>query len=122
MKKVLLLMAILLGGVIAVRRLLPAEGRAGLSGVPAAMMGRMGRMGRMIKACMEHMPDEAPPKVMMSGMRRMQEQNEQLIVLLREQNDLLRERLHVEKTSSVESTSPRASRSKTEETGGVSSD
>ena len=119
MKKVLLLMAILLGGVIAVRCLLPAEGRAGLSGLPAAMMGRMGRM---VEACMEHMPDEAPPKVMMSGMRRMQEQNEQLIVLLREQNDLLRERLPVEKTSSVKSTSPRARRSKTEKTGGVSSD
>ncbi len=47
MKKLLLLVAILLGGAIAIIRNLPAEKRQRLAQLPAAMMGRM----------MEHMPD-----------------------------------------------------------------
>ena len=46
---------------------------------------------------MELMPEDSPPKVMTSGIQRMQEQNEELLALLREQNDLLRERLPAEK-------------------------
>jgi hypothetical protein len=48
MKRVLLFIAILLGGVMVVRRLLPAEWRERLSGLPGSLMGRM----------MEHMPED----------------------------------------------------------------
>ena len=41
---------------------------------------------------MERMPADSPPKVMTSGIRHLQEQNEELLTLLREQNELLRER------------------------------
>ncbi len=90
MKRVLLLIAVLLGGAFAVRRLLTEEQREGLSRLPATFMER----------CMEHMPEDSPPKVMTSGIRRMQEQNEELLALLREQNALLRERLPAERAPS----------------------
>ncbi|MFQ6019518.1 MAG: hypothetical protein ACE5KW_02055 [Dehalococcoidia bacterium] len=64
---------------------------------------------------MEHMPEEAPPKAMMSGLRRIQEQNEQLLALLRE-------RLPVEESSSPESLSSRAEPPQDKETGDLSSD
>ena len=41
MKRVLMLIPILVGGVIVGRRLLPAEWRQGLSRLPGATMGRM---------------------------------------------------------------------------------
>ncbi|MCH7835862.1 MAG: hypothetical protein IH864_03255 [Chloroflexi bacterium] len=87
MRRVLLLTAIVFGGVFVARRLLTAERREGLSRLPGTLMER----------CMELMPEDSPPKVMTSGIQRMQEQNEELLALLREQNDLLRERLPAEK-------------------------
>ncbi len=44
----------------------------------------------MMEKCMDAMPEDSPPKVMTSGIRRMQEQNDELVALLREQNKLLR--------------------------------
>ena len=106
MKNLLLLMGIMLCaamgltigaaivGTVAVRRGLPTERRAKirerLSKAPGAVMERM----------MERMPEDAPPKVMTSGIRHLQEQNEELLALLREQNELLRERAPVVKSSS----------------------
>ena len=90
MTKLLLLIAVLLGGVFAVRRLLTEEQREGLSRLPGTFMERF----------MEKLPEDSPPKVMMSSLRRMQEQNEELLALLREQNDLLRERLPAERAPS----------------------
>ncbi len=90
MKRLLLLTAIVFGAVFVARRLLTAERREGLSRLPGTLMDR----------CMELMPEDSPPKVMTSGMRRMQEQNEELLALLREQNDLLRERLPAERAPS----------------------
>ncbi len=98
MKKLLLLMLTLLGAVFgaaaALHYLFPAERRAhlceGLGHMPGAMMER----------CMQSMPADSPPKVMMSGLRRIQEQNDEVIVLLRQQNDLLRQRAHNGQTSS----------------------
>ena len=55
----------------------------------------MRMMERMMPQCMqmmERMPEDAQPKVMTSGIRHLQEQNEELLALLREQNELLRER------------------------------
>ncbi len=53
---------------------------------------------RMLKGCermMASLPEEAPPKLIMSILPKLQAQNDQIIALLREQNELLRERQHV---------------------------
>ena len=84
MKELLFVTAVALGTVVAVRRLVPAERRTqlreSLAQMPATMMER----------CMESMPEDSPPKVMMSSMRRFEEQNDELLALSREQNKLLR--------------------------------
>jgi type II secretory pathway component PulJ len=74
-----------LGGVVAFR-CLPRKSRVRLT---AAMKRRMAEhMERM----MARLPDNAPPRLVMSILPRLQAQNEQIISLLREQNELLRAR------------------------------
>ena len=51
----------------------------------AAMRRRM--MERMLKA----MPEDSPPKLVMSVLPRLREQNDQILALLKEQSDLLRD-------------------------------
>ena len=85
MKK-LLMVAVLLILVNAVRSLLTEERRERLARLPATMMERG----------MEMMPEGSPPVVMMSGLRRIQEQNDEPLAVLRE-------RLPVQQGSSVES-------------------
>ena len=84
MRKLLFMVAIGIGAVALLRRVLPAEQRAhlqdNLSRAPGAMM----------EHCMEMMPEDSPPKVMMSTMRRIEDQNDKLATLLRKQNTLLR--------------------------------
>ncbi len=84
MKKLLFLTATAFGTAVLIRRLVPGERRAQLREdlvqMPATMMEK----------CMDVMPEDSPPKVMTSGIRRMQEQNDELVALLREQNKLLR--------------------------------
>ncbi|MCH7836925.1 MAG: hypothetical protein IIC26_00300 [Chloroflexi bacterium] len=90
MRKLLILVAILLGGAYAVRGLLGGERGERLARLPATMMER----------CMEMMPEDSPPMVMMSSLRQLQEQSDELLALLREQGELLRERLRVQETPS----------------------
>ncbi len=89
MTKILFLIAIVLGAAAAVRRLLPAERRTqlleSLGEMPATMMER----------CMESMPEDSPPKVMVSTMRRFEEQNDELVGLVREQNKLLKKQTDI---------------------------
>ncbi len=84
MRKLLFMAVVGIGIVALLRRALPAEQRdrwqENLSGAPGAMMER----------CMEMMPEDSPPKVMMSTMRRIEEQNDKLATLIRTQNKLLR--------------------------------
>ncbi len=81
MGKLLFRLLILVGIAYAIRTLMADEQRRqGLGQLPASMMER----------CMEMMPEDSPPKVMMSALSRIQEQNDQLLTLLREQNNLLR--------------------------------
>ena len=84
MRKLLLMVVIGIGIVALLRRVLPAEQRVrlqeNLSSVPGVVMERG----------MEMMPEASPPKVMMSTMRRIEEQNDKLARLLRAQNKLLR--------------------------------
>jgi hypothetical protein len=39
---------------------------------------------------MDAMPDDSPPKLVMSILPRLQEQNDRILLMLEEQNDLLR--------------------------------
>jgi len=83
MKKLFLMVAMVVGIATVVRRLSPerrAELQESLAQAPGAMM----------EHCMEMMPEDSPPKVMMSSMRRFEEQNDVLAALLREQNKLLK--------------------------------
>ncbi len=74
-----------LGGVVAFR-CLPPRSRRRLS---AAMQRRMtGHMERMIA----RLPENAPPKLVVSILPRLLAQNDQIIAMLREQNELLRGR------------------------------
>jgi len=45
---------------------------------------------RMMKRMMASMPEESPPKLVMSILPHLQAQNDEILALLKEQNDLLR--------------------------------
>ena len=45
---------------------------------------------KMMKRMMDAMPEDSPPKLVMSILPRLKEQNDQILVLLNEQNNLLR--------------------------------
>ena len=89
MKKLFFLTAVVLGTAVVVRRLVPSERRTelreSLAQMPMTMMER----------CMEIMPEDSPPKVMMSAMRRFEEQNDELVGLIREQNKLLKKQTDI---------------------------
>ncbi len=75
------------GGVIALR-LIPIEsrhrmGRAAGDWMSKRMIDHMGRV-------MASLPEGAPPKLIASILPKLQAQNEQIIAMLREQNELLR--------------------------------
>jgi hypothetical protein len=71
----LLAVGAVIGGLIAARRLIPSKGR-----------------GRIMERMMERMPPDSPPKLVMSILPRLREQNDEIVALLREQNELLRRR------------------------------
>ncbi len=89
MKELLFVTAIALGTVVAVRRLVPPERRTQLRETFAAMPATM------LERCMESMPEDSPPKVMVSAMRRFEEQNDELLRLMRDQNKLLRKQTEI---------------------------
>ena len=84
MRKLLLIAVVGIGILALLRRALPADQRVrweeNLSGVPGAMMERG----------INIIPEDSPPRVMMSTMRRIEEQNDKLAKLVRAQNKLLR--------------------------------
>jgi hypothetical protein len=82
MRKLLALGAVVVGAVIVVRGLLQSErggARRQLGAVRQRIMARM----------LEGMPPDSPPKLVMSILPRLQQQNDEIIALLREQNELL---------------------------------
>lgn len=93
MRKLLLMVVIGIGAVALLRRVLPADQRTSLredlAKVPGAMM----------EHCMDMMPEDSPPKVMMSSLRRFEEQNDELATLLKEQNKLLKKQNDILKTA-----------------------
>ncbi|HEX6533460.1 MAG TPA: hypothetical protein VF041_02615 [Gemmatimonadaceae bacterium] len=51
------------------------------------------RIRQRMERAMASLPDDAPPKLVMSVLPRLRDQNDQIIAMLREQNELLREHL-----------------------------
>ena len=78
--------AAVIGGVIAFRALSRAPRRR-----LGAALSR--RMLRHMEHMMASLPDSSPPKLVMSVLPRLREQNDQIIAMLQEQNALLREHL-----------------------------
>jgi hypothetical protein len=84
MKKLIALGVVAVGGVIAYRYL------------PRNLRGRLTsavkhRMSEHMEQMMAGLPESSPPKLVMSILPKLQEQNDQILTMLREQNRLLRE-------------------------------
>lgn len=86
MKRSIALGMAVIGGTIALRALSPAQRRRLGAAVRRQMLQRMERM-------MSSLPDDAPPKLVMSVLPRLRDQNDRIITMLEEQNALLREQL-----------------------------
>ena len=84
MRRLLALGALSAGGVIAVRKFLLRQGAR-----PSERPGTTMRQ-RMMARMLEGMPSDSPPKLVMTILPRLQQQNDEIIALLRAQNDLLR--------------------------------
>ena len=82
MKRFLMIVA-LAGAVVLVGQQLGAHNRPRRNG-----FARMRH--EMMKRMMAAMPEDSPPKLIMSILPRLKEQNEQILALLEEQRDLLR--------------------------------
>lgn len=88
MKGLVALGVVALGGAIAFRYL-PRESHNRLrDAVGRRIMTRMEQM-------MASLPEGAPPKLVVSVLPRLQAQNDEIIAMLREQNELLRKQLRV---------------------------
>jgi hypothetical protein len=84
MRRLLVLGAAVVGGVMVARRLVSSE-QDGAADRPRPTMRQ-----RMMARMLEGLPPDSPPKLVMSILPRLREQNDEIIVLLREQNELLR--------------------------------
>jgi hypothetical protein len=87
MKKVFVLGVAAVGGVIAYR-FLPRKLHDRLTSVVKR------RMSEHMQQMMAGFPEGSPPKLVMSILPNLQAQNDQIIAMLREQNELLREQQH----------------------------
>lgn len=86
MKKLIAVGAIVSGGVIALQSLARRPRQRLAAAVRSRMRKRMEHM-------MASLPEGSPPKLVMSVLPQVREQNDEIIRLLREQNELLREDL-----------------------------
>jgi hypothetical protein len=87
MKKLLFMSGILVGGAVAARVLSerqPEPMTRFATKIRERLTSHMGRM-------MEKMPEDSPPRLVISTLPRLAEQNDQILELLREQNALMRE-------------------------------
>jgi hypothetical protein len=82
MNRSIVIGATVIGGVIAFRALRRRLGSA---------LGR--RMLQHMQHMMASLPESSPPKLVMSVLPRLRDQNEQIIAMLREQNAFLRDHL-----------------------------
>ncbi|HJV86934.1 MAG TPA: hypothetical protein VJ698_15820 [Noviherbaspirillum sp.] len=86
MNRSIALGAAIIGGMVAFRAFLKAPDRS-----PGSARGH--RMLRVMERMMASLPENSPPKLVMSTLPRVRDQNEQIITMLHEQNALLRELL-----------------------------
>lgn len=86
MNRSIVIGAALIGGALLLRSLSAQPRRRAGSAFGRRMLQRMERM-------MASLPDDAPPKLIMSVLPRVREQNDQIIAMLQEQNALLREQV-----------------------------
>ena len=84
MKRLIALGVATVGGVIAFRYL-PRNWRGRLSSIVKH------RMSEHMEQMMANLPEGSPPKLVMSVLPKLQAQNDQIIAILQEQNELLRE-------------------------------
>ncbi len=82
----LIALGVAAAGVVIALRCLPRKSRHRLNAATRRWMTK--RMKRM----MARLPDDAPPRLVMTILPRLRAQNDQIIALLQEQNGLLRER------------------------------
>ena len=94
MKRLIALGAVVVGGVIAFRSLPRVPRRRFRAAVSRRMLQRMERM-------MASLPENSPPKLIMSVLPRLRDQNEQIIAMLQDQNELLRKHLDTTREPSV---------------------
>ena len=87
MKKVIALGVAAVGGAIAYRYL-PQKLRDRLTSAVRH------RMSEHMQHMMEGFPEDSPPKLVMSILPSLRAQNDQIIAMLREQNELLRQQRH----------------------------
>lgn len=87
MKRLLVVSGILVGGAVA-SRILSEKQRQPTSRFATKLRQRLkSHMLRM----MEEMPEDSPPRLVMSTLPRLAQQNDQILALLKEQNALMRE-------------------------------
>ena len=75
-----------IGGAIALGTVAPLRRGRFSDAMRRRMRGRMERV-------MASLPDDAPPKLIMTVLPRLRDQNDRMIALLQEQNELLRQQL-----------------------------
>jgi hypothetical protein len=88
MSRFIALAAVVAVGVIAVRSLPRVPRRRLTAAVNRLMLRRMEHM-------MAGLPENSPPKLIMSVLPRLRDQNDQIIAMLRDQHELLRKHLEM---------------------------
>lgn len=91
MKRFIVLGAGVVGGALVFRLLSPVRRRISAN-ISHWMLTRMEQL-------MANLPENAPPKLIMSILPRLRDQNDEIIAMLREQNELLRARPHTPRGS-----------------------
>lgn len=86
--------AIVIGGMIGFRAFSPSRRRRLTAAMRRRVLQRMGQV-------MASLPEDAPPKLVMSVLPRLRDQNDRIIALLQEQNELLRARLQAAQGSAL---------------------
>lgn len=87
MKRLFVVSGILVGGAVAYR-FLSEKQREPMSRFAGKLRGRLrSHMWRM----MEEMPEDSPPRLVMSTLPRLAQQNDQILTLLKEQKALIQE-------------------------------
>ena len=94
MNRVVALGAVVVGGIIGLRSLPRLPRRRLGAAVSRRMLQRMEHM-------MVSLPENSPPKLIMSVLPRLREQNDQIIAMLQDQNELLRRHLDMERKPSA---------------------